>query len=248
MQNIFMLIAMLVVSALAAAQDTCHGHLKYGLPSQADKVLCRQGYALGYNFSRKSADWVAYRLTPAIHNSANVERQNDSRIDTDIPAIYQTTPDDYDEPIYDQGHLANSESLDASIQMNSETFLLTNMSPQLPGLNRAGWKGLENRERKWTDQRGELYIYSGAMFVGGVKAIIGNGVPVPTHYYKILFDPARNEAIAFLFPHTDIKTSELNGFLTSIDTIELLTGLNFLSVLPDVEEEQIERVKLVNQW
>jgi len=36
---------------------------------------------------------------------------------------------------------------DASIQMNSETFLLSNMVPQLPGLNRAGWKGLENRER-----------------------------------------------------------------------------------------------------
>lgn len=143
----------MLLAAVPAAL-TCNGHFAFGIPSQSDQLLCRTGYALGYNYSRKSADWVAYRLTPAIHDDGNVDRQNEFRADTELPAIYQTTPTDYVEPVFDQGHLANSESLDDTITMNSETFLMSNMTPQLPGLNSAGWKGLENRERRWTDNRG----------------------------------------------------------------------------------------------
>ena len=36
------------------------------------------------------------------------------RVDPLIPAEYQTPPDDYDEPVYEQGHLASSESIDGS--------------------------------------------------------------------------------------------------------------------------------------
>ena len=227
-------------TAISSTSATCNGHLKYGLPSEPDQLLCRQGYALGYNYSRKSADWVAYRLTPGIHNSGNVPRQDDFREDTEIPAIYRTTPDDYDEPIYHQGHLANSESLDATVSMNSETFLMSNMSPQIPGLNVGAWKGLENRERKWATERGEVYVYAGALFIGGVKGVIGSNVPVPTHYYKIIYDPDTNEAVGYIFPNDAILTAQLRNLARSVDFIEIVSGLNFLDVLPDSLEEQIE--------
>ena len=53
-------------SLLSAAVPTCDGHFAFGIPGQSDQLLCRTGYAVGYNYSRKTADWVAYRLTPAI--------------------------------------------------------------------------------------------------------------------------------------------------------------------------------------
>jgi len=241
------LFAMWAWSAWSAA-PTCNGHLIHGIPSQSDQLLCRTGYALGYNYSRKTADWVAYRLTPDIHDDGNVDRQNDFRVDTELPAIYQTTPADYVEPVFDQGHLANSESLDDTITMNSETFLMSNMTPQLPGLNSAGWKGLENRERKWTDNRGELFIYAGPLFEGGLPSFIGNGVPVPTHFWKVIYDPAAQEAIAFIFPHRRVLTSELSLLLVSVNEVEIRSGLNFLTALADTTEETIEQSQPLTQW
>lgn len=133
---------------LAALADNGQcAHLKYGIPSNSDQIMCRLGYAIGYNYEKKSADWVAYQLKQ--ETTPGVERQNDFRVDPDIPTPFQTTPEDYDEPVYDLGHLANSESIDQSIEANSETFLMSNMVPQLPRHNGAIWKGLENRERKW---------------------------------------------------------------------------------------------------
>lgn len=37
-------------------------HLLMGTPKQSDMVACREGYAIGYNYKYKSAEWVAYRL------------------------------------------------------------------------------------------------------------------------------------------------------------------------------------------
>jgi len=218
----------------------CNSHLRYGAPGSSDQLLCREGYALGYNYSRKSADWVAYRLTPEIHDSANVDRQDDYRTDEEVPVAYRTSNDDYSDSGYDRGHLVSSASLDANVQMNSETFLLTNISPQDPGMNRAGWLGLENLERQWATEREEIFVYVGAVFSGGSKAIIGDGLNVPTHFYKVLFDPANGEATAYLFPNDPVASSEISGLRTTVDTIELISGQNFLKHLEDGLEEAIE--------
>lgn len=221
-------------------------HLKYGSPSKADKKICRTGYALGYNYSRKTASWVAYRLTPEIVDGT-VTRQNDFREDDSITKIYRATLDDYNEPVYELGHLAPSESLDLTVEMNSETFILSNMAPQLPGLNKAVWKGLENRERKWTKERDELFVYVGMLYEGEVEYLKGR-IPIPTHFYKIMFSPSENKAIAYLFPHSDIKTKDLDKYLTSINEIEVRSGLNYLSKLQNGLEENIENGVESSQW
>ena len=228
--------------------NKCNGHLLIGVPSKSDQILCRLGYAIGYDYSRKSAEWVAYVLTPQIHSSANVPRQDNFRPDLELPVDSRKTLRDFEEPVFDRGHLVSSASLDASVQMNSETFLLSNMVPQLPGLNRAGWKGLENRERKWSTQRGILVAYTGAIYQGNNLAYIGDNVPVPTHFYKVLFDPRREEAISFIIPHTRVLTSELSRYLVSIDQVEKLTGLDFLDRLEDTKEAQIERHRPLGMW
>ena len=65
-------------------------------------------------------------------------------------------------------------------------------------------------------------------------------VPVPTHFYKILFDPDEAQALSFLLPHRDLKTASLVLFRSSIDEIEKVTGIEFLSGIDDDAEEQIE--------
>lgn len=73
-----------------------------------------------------------------------------------------------------------------------------------------------------------------------LEGIIGNGVHVPTHYYKIVFDSAGLDAIAFLVPHRAISKGDLPGFIVSVDEVERLTGLDFNSLLDDAVEDGME--------
>ncbi len=70
--------------------------------------------------------------------------------------------------------------------------------------------------------------------------MIGNGVHVPTHFYKVIFDPKGMDAIAFLVPHRAISKEDLPGFIVSVDEVERLTGCDFNSILDDTVEDDIE--------
>ncbi len=108
-----------------------------------------------------------------------------------------------------------------------------------PLLNRQGWRYLEYYIREWTNERGELYIVTGAIFEGKYE-IIGSGVYAPTHFYKVVFGPDGQDAIAFLVPHRRLKKEELPVFIVSVDEIEQCTGLDFNNLLDDTIEDDIE--------
>ena len=71
-------------------------------------------------------------------------------------------------------------------------------------------------------------------------SIIGNGIIVPTHFYKVIYDPISQDAIAFIVPHRKISKSDLPGFIVSVDEVERRTGLDFNSLLDDKIEDDIE--------
>lgn len=222
-------------------------HLELGTPKQSDMVDCREGYAIGYNYQLKSAEWVAYKLESQPEGEG-VDRTDDFRVDPKIPAEFQTTPDDYDEPVYHQGHLANSESIDTSVVAISETFYMSNMVPQLPTHNTGIWKGLENRERKWANKRSSIFVYAGPLYIGQIEHIGANQVPVPSHLWKAIYDPEKNEAITYVIEHKPLYTRDLDKYLKSVDYIEALAGIDLLSQLEDSVETSIELIVQPKQW
>ena len=161
----------------------CNGHVAYGIPGPEDQLLCREGYAVGYDFDRKIPIWVAYHLTPESVNQ-RFERSNKFKEDTGIPPEYRSTLSDYRGSGYDRGHMAASATVDSSYNAMMESFLLSNMTPQLPGLNRQGWRYLEGYIRDWTNTRTRLYVVTGVLFEGN-HPVIGNGVHVPTHFTRL---------------------------------------------------------------
>ena len=140
---------------------------------------------------------------------------------------------------YDRGHMAASATLDSSYNAMMESFLLTNMTLQLPGLNRQGCRHLESYIREWTNERGKLFVVTGALFSAS-HGEIGNEVHVPTHFYKVIYDPTNQDAIAFLVPHRKISKSELPTFIVSVDELERLTGFDFNNLLDDSIEDDME--------
>lgn len=223
----------------------CHAHLDFGTPGSSDQELCRIGYAVGYNYEHQAPNWVAYKLTRESVTTDAVARKNMFAVDRDIPEEYRANHTDYKGSGYDRGHLAPAASMDFSYEAMKESFLLSNMVPQKAGFNRYGfgkygaWGALEDYVRTWAIRRGEIYVVTGPVYEEVID-VIGDGIEVPSHFFKVIYDPEYKASIAFLIPHIEDTAPRLIDYITSIDCIESLTGLDLLSAVDDVDEDDIE--------
>lgn len=231
-------------------------YLALGNPSNAtasasnpdNYLMVNTAYALSYNNGRGTANWVAWRITAS--NLGDAERQNDFRIDTRLPKDFnRIKPTDYTGSGFDRGHLCPSADRAGSAEANSETFLMTNMVPQTPDLNRNVWERLESYSRDLV-RRGkvDLYVIAG---VYGEKGRLKKKVAVPTNVWKIIVAvPAgagisaiteKSHIIAVDMPNADgIANQDWRKFRTSVRAIEQRTGYNFFSNLSEDLQNEIE--------
>lgn len=246
MKNII-LVSLVTLLSFPTLAETCGQHLDKGMPSaNSDQFLCRDGYAVGYNYDTKNADWVAYHVTAESVNITN-KRSNSFKEDTEMPDYARSTLADYKGSGYDRGHLAPSATMDFTRESMKQSFLMSNMSPQLPGFNRVGWRVLEEHVRDLANEYNELYVVTGPIYEGN-EGTIGNGVVIPSAFYKVILDPSFDEAIAFIVPHRDVSSSELANFITTIDEVERQTGLDFFAQTLDSIEDNMESVKWEEMW
>lgn len=81
------------------------------------------------------------------------------------------------------------------------------------------------------------------------------GLPVPEYYYMALLSVKNGvyHAIAFMVPHSEDlpKTpsiAELQQFVTTIDNLEKLTGIDFFCNLTDKKETEVEKRYSLTDW
>lgn len=213
----------------------CVPHLEMGQPGESDVILCRDGYAVGYNEQLKVDDWVAHYVTKESMNAYS-PRTGYIKLDFEIDPPFRASSFDYNLSGYDRFHLAPAGTVDFSKQ----SVQLSNIAPQLPSFNRGGWKGLEQYVRYWANVYQSLYVMTGPIW-DGEESYIGNGVYLPNRFFKVILAPQMNEAIAFILPHRIISTSELPLFITTVDDVKEATNLNFFNVIPDSIEEDTEQ-------
>ncbi|TNF69559.1 MAG: DNA/RNA non-specific endonuclease [Gammaproteobacteria bacterium] len=228
------------VTTLPLITNYCHNFLKYGNPANANLYLCREGYIVDYSYDTKQPRWVAYKLTSK-SVSNKIKRRDDFQPDPAVPAKYRAELSDYRKSGYDRGHLAPYAAMDFSKESAKESFYLSNMSPQKSGLNRQGWAELEKDVRFWTGYKKEVYVYTGPIFKNSKnhKTIGKNKILVPEYFFKIIYAPITNEAIAFVMPNASVKKKNVIKYRVSIANIEQRTGLQFLTVLPTEKREKL---------
>ena len=159
------------------------------------------------------------------------------------------TKSDYKGSGYDRGHLAPAADMTWSKIAMNESFYFSNMSPQLPGFNRGIWKMLEEQVRDWTLDYDSLYVTTGPVFKNMNSVIGENKVTIPTHFYKtiLIYNDTIKQGIGFLFPHEKIK-GEVLDYRVTIDSVEVFTGVDFYSTLPDSTENKLEKTIELNYW
>ncbi len=131
-----------------------------------------------------------------------------------------------------------------------ETFLMSNIAPQSPDLNRIWWRALEEQEANHFAVRLEqVWVMTGPVFAGDVKTL-PSGVQIPTSFYRIILDEESGQprVLAFITPQTVTGQEPLAKFLTSVREIERQTGLDFYAGLPKERQERIETVKAERLW
>lgn len=218
------------------------------LPRYTDPkaVVAHKAYTLEYSEEHEQPLWVAYLLTREYVNGTQ-PRTNDFREDTDIATV-SAQLEDYRRSGYSRGHLCPAGDMKWDYQAMSESFLMSNMSPQTSAFNDGVWKRMEEQTRRWAQYYDSLYVVTGPVLQPGLTTIGENKVSVPDYYYKIVYDPRRQEAICFLVAQDDAKGKILEDYITTIDEVESCTGLDFFPQLPDEIETKIESQCDKKKW
>lgn len=229
--------------------DTGIGNLELPAPIEGEQIIRHTGYTLSYNEEAEQPSYVAYELTKAEVLNTNVERDDDFRPD---PMVRTGSAElsDYRGSGYDRGHLAPAADFRWSAEAMSDTFYLSNMSPQDPSFNRGIWADLEAAVRVMAYENESIYVVTGPVLTAGPYKTIGeNEVAVPNEYYKVILDYTEPEikAIGFLLPNEGSSRS-LESFATTVDTVEEKTGIDFFPSLPDNQEEIIESDLDLSLW
>jgi len=208
---------------------SCAAQIPYGQPSTVagHPVICRTAYILEHDPVAKIPNWVAWTLTPD-HAIGCIARTDAFAADQSLPAAARSTPQDYAASGYDQGHLANDADMSWDAQVEHESFLMSNMSPQLPNVNRGTWKSLESASRAWVYSTKHPFTeYAGNIYSASSKTIGADKVVVPDSLFKIVIDDTTKKSYAFLFPNQVGIDADFSKFQVTVADIEKATGSTF---------------------
>jgi endonuclease G, mitochondrial len=175
--------------------------------------------------ARKEPIIIAYRLTRADTLGCASRAAMAFHVDTLIPAEDQGKPSDYTGSGQDLGHMRPAEDGAVTLLEMADTFVMTNVAPQLPGLNRQGWERGEEMVRAWAWQFGEVYVEVGPIYSTKGTSIGADALPVPVSFYKIVVNASNNQVFAFEMQNTLVpKMGSLDKYVMPIDGVQANVG------------------------
>ena len=211
----------------------------YYLPtSTTGQIVQHQYYTMSYSEEHEQPEWVAYEITKKQRQGKKVKRKDNFRPDTKVKTR-SAALSDYKRSGYDRGHLVPAGDMNFNKQAMSETFYMSNMSPQVRKFNGGIWRELEEQTRDWAYQNKHLYIVSGPVLTEKPIDKIGrNNVSVPKSYYKVILDVTKPEmkGIAFIMENK-VSYKRIAEYAVPIDEVESLTGIDFFPELLSPEAE-----------
>lgn len=230
---------------------------RYGIPT-ADQLLFNRQYIVGYSFLFRQAKWTMEMIDPD-NSAVNVDRIDVFREDLRVPESFRAALVDYKgEEGFDRGHLISSADRRTSAIKNSETFLLSNMSPQRSKFNRGIWKRLEEAVRDLSCLFLEAYVVCGPIFdINRPIKVIGDDsrsgedvvIPVPHAYFKSVLAENHRGSLklwSFILPNEN-STKDLSEFLVKTTEVERRVGLQLWDKLRGQKGDKL-RNRVTKMW
>ena len=213
---------------------------KYMPTSNCGEILHYNYYSVSFCEDDRISEWSIYYITS--NRIGTSKRTNDFKRDVNLNQR-DASLNDYKGSGFDRGHLVPAADMSLDKQRMSQSFLMTNITPQDPAFNRGIFRSLEAQFRSWVYEYDTAIIITGCVDTSSVKQTIGDGkVRVPELFYKIFIDINRKTSIAFILPNKKTEKT-LFDYVCSIDYLEEITGLDFFYKLPDDIEDAFESDK-----
>ena len=222
-------------------------HLELPAIGQQEQLLRRKAYTASYDAKARLPRWVAWRLT-AEHTEGSQPRLSNFHPDEEVAAP-RAEPADYKGSGYDRGHMCPAGDNKWGYEPMRESFLLTNVCPQDQHLNSGDWNELEAQCREWAKKYEEIFIVCGPIMGKGKQTTIGaNRVKVPDAFFKVvLCIHGHPKGLGFVYKNQRCN-HPMPYYLTTIDDVEQLTGIDFFPSLPDDVETAVEASSHLEEW
>lgn len=227
---------------------------RVGLPKleTGEEVVVHAGHMLVYSEKHEQPKWTAHIATP------DLIKGNLARIDSFLPDPLVKTGTavtaDYWNSGYDRGHLVPSADMRWNLEALQATYLYSNISPQVPELNRETWADLEDWGRRYVNfAKRRVFIVTGPVLRDGLPTMQKEGrqnqVSIPEYFWKVIaeLDGEKPKAIGFVMRNTKLDGPPIS-FSVSVDSVETLSGLDFFPQLDDAVEARIEAMREPKDW
>jgi len=230
--------------------------LRYGAPV-CDEILTGRFFTIGYSWYFRQAKWTLeiinrnnYLVGPVL---TPVERLDNFRADIRIPQRFRAGLGEYRGSGYDRGHLVSSANQINQTIQNSETFLLSNMSPQKKELNRFMWAKLEEKVRVLNTKPEilETYVLSAPVFYFqkpvetiGKPDDLGIDIPIPHAFIKSVLaedDKGRLSLWTFLMENKQLD-GNIEDYLVKTYDAEQLVGGRFWDRISGTDMHDQKRI------
>lgn len=230
-------------------------NLRWGIKSDCGTLLDKGNFVINHSAEWKIPYWVGYHLSVS-NLKGSTSRTDDFRADTDLPLGKRSELSDYRSSGYDRGHNAPAASFKRGRDAMSATFLLSNMSPQCPSMNRHLWRYVEAHVRELVKQIGEGWVITGnicdfddPLLGDTVFAPIGeNHVAVPKACFKALLlmsaDSTFTRKFYIVRNMNEGLPNKPESCFVSEDSLERVTEWDFFPIADSIENERRLRAKL----
>ncbi len=215
--------------------------VRVGEPAPNDiQIINRGEFIIGWSPKLRHPAWVAYHVP----REAKFETGKRPSFQRDKSVSNCPLSGAYDRSGYDRGHMAPNYAIATRFGAAEQrkTFLMSNIAPQSPSLNRGIWRELERRIADlWTARWGEIWVIVGSISDSN-ETLSGTDIDVPTQYYAVVVCQENLDirAFAVLFDQSIPWHSWPTRYLLTIDELEDRTGLDFLPDLPDFIQRPLE--------
>jgi endonuclease G, mitochondrial len=215
-------------------------------PVSDGEVVEHTYYTLSYSEENEQAEWVYYILTDEM--LAGTTSRTDNFKADQLVSTLSAGPTDYEGTGYDRGHLCPAGDMTLNLVAMSESFYMSNMSPQAPSFNRGIWQKLEGTVRNWAHNEKVIHVVTGPVFKDNLGVLPDCGVTIPGYFYKVVFDSTgEQKMIAFVLPNAK-GVKQLPEYVVTVNNVENLTGIDFFAALPDSIETRLEANSNASLW
>ena len=170
--------------------------------AQVGRDLCFDSFAIYYSDQDKKPIYTVEKLNKEQFSTPHPRRSNQFYEEARLPFSERALLSDYRGSGYDRGHNAPAGDMSNERSM-AQSFSLANMMPQARQNNQGIWaKNVEEPTRAYVKRAtGDIYVFTGST---GNSGSIGRGrVTIPSHLFKLVYDPSKNTAWAYWIENTN---------------------------------------------